>query len=324
MLKTRITDRFELKYPIMSAPMSRHSGGQLAGAVTQAGGLGLFGATNPAGPDWLRGQIALARTMSGDQPFGVGFITHLIPVFPMLFDLAIEQRVPVIAFSFDDPSPWVTRAKDSGATVLCQVQNIEGAVQAVAAGTDILVVQGNEAGGHTGRSNLMPLLLRVLRDYPDIPVLAAGGIASGGGLAAVLAAGADGAWLGTALIATHECVDVSDSYKKAIVAARSEQTVFTEVFDILDEAAFGIPPWPGHIAGRAIANDSLKEWHGNEASLRAKMSEVLPTYRQSLAEGDIATTAIWAGESVDFVNGIRPVADILQVICRDAEALLRD
>lgn len=323
MIRTRITDMFGLRYPLMSAPMSRHSGGKLAGAVTQAGGLGLFGATNPAGEEWLRGQVAIARAMSGERPFGLGFITHLIAVFPSLFDAAIDERVPVIAFSFADPAPWIPRAKASGATVICQVQSVDGAAQAVAAGTDILVVQGNEAGGHTGRSNLLPLLLRVLRDFPDVPVLAAGGIASGRGLAAVLTSGADGAWLGTALLATHECVDVPDAYKEMLVAARSEQTVFTEVFDILDEAAFGIPPWPERIAGRAIANDLVKEWHGNETRLRAELSKILPAYRQALARNDVAKTAVWAGESVDFIDEIRAVADLVKDICDEAERLLR-
>ena len=247
----------------------------------------------------------------------------MIPVFPVLFERAVAERLHVIAFSFGDPSPWVSRAKDCGATVICQVQSIEAAAQAVAAGTDILVVQGNEAGGHTGRSNLLPLLLRVLQDYPNLPVLAAGGMASGRGLAAALAAGADGVWLGTALLATHECVDVPDSYKQMIVAARSTDTVFTKVFDILDEAAFGIPPWPEHIAGRAIANDIIKEWHGNEDALRAKMREVLPLYHQSLTQRDVAKTAVWAGESVDFVHNIRSVSEVIEGICTEAEQLLR-
>jgi nitronate monooxygenase len=243
-------------------------------------------------------------------------------MFPTLFDLAIEERVPVIAFSFADPSPWVARAKDSGAKVICQVQSVSGAAEAVAAGTDVLVVQGNEAGGHTGRANMMPLLLRVLRDYPNIPVLAAGGIASGRGLAAVLAAGADGAWLGTALLSTHECVEVSDSYKHMLVNARSEDTLFTEIFDILDQGAFGIPPWPNQIAGRAIANKFVKRWHGAEDVLRTKIAEVSTAYQRALAENDLEGIAVWAGESVDFITEIRPVSDVIQSLCREADQLL--
>ncbi len=322
MLNTRITEKFGLRYPVMSAPMSRHSGGQLAGTVTQTGGLGLFGATNPKGDIWLRNQINLAREMSCNRPFGLGFVTHLIPIFPTLYDVAIEERVPVIAFSFADPSPWCSRAKKVGATVICQVQSMEGARQAVAAGTDILVVQGNEAGGHTGRSNLMPLLLRVLREYSDLPVLAAGGIASGAGLAAVLAAGADGAWLGTSLIATPECVEVAQSYKNRIIEAHSEDTIFTKVFDILDEAAFGIPPWPDQIAGRAITNDLVVKWHGKETELRSKIGEVLPLYKYSMRQNDVSKTAVYAGESVDFINAIRPASEVIIDICEEAERLL--
>ena len=282
----------------------------------------MFGGTNPAGEDWLRAQIEIARSMSGDRPFGVGFITHFIPVLPTLFDVAIDERVPVISFSFADPSPWLTRAKAAGATVICQVQSVKDAEIAVAAGTDILVVQGNEAGGHTGRANLMPLITRVVNDYPHIPVMAAGGIASGRALAAVLAAGADGAWIGTALIASHECVEVPDDYKKMIVAAKSEDTVFTQVFDILDEAVFGIPPWPDRIAGRAILNDFLKEWHGSEGKLKANLDEVSAAYQQAVTDADLNRTAVWAGESVDFVNAVRPVSQILQEMCDDAEPLI--
>ncbi|MSU88430.1 nitronate monooxygenase [Rhodobacteraceae bacterium 2CG4] len=321
-LQTRLTDLFGVSYPLMSAPMSRHSGGRLAGAMTKAGGIGLFGATNPAGDAWLRDEIARARDLSEGGPFGVGFITHLIPVFPTMFDVALEERVPVFAFSFADPSPWIARAKAAGARVICQVQEIASAEQAVRAGTDVLVVQGNEAGGHTGSSNLFPLLLRAIAEFPEVPVLAAGGIASGRALAAVLSAGADGAWLGTAMLATPECHEVADAYKRQLVAARSEDTVFTEVFDILDVAAFGIPPWPDRIAGRAIRNDFLRTWHGNEASLRARLDQILPEYLLSLTQGDIDKTAIWAGESVDQIAAIRPVAEIVRTICEQAGEIL--
>lgn len=157
-----------------------------------------------------------------------------------------------------------------------------------------------------------------------MPVLAAGGIASGRGLAAVLAAGADGAWIGTALLATHESDQVSDEHKQMIVDARSEQTVYTEVFDILDQAAFGTPPWPDGIAGRAIANEFLAEWNGREDTLRARLDDILPAYRQALSRHDLARTAVWAGESVDHVKSVRPVANVIRDICNEAERLLKD
>ena len=323
MIETRITRRFGLSYPVASAPMSMHSGGRLAGTVSRAGGLGLFGATTPHGPDWLRDQIRVARELAGERPFGVGFITHLIPVFPELVDVTVEERVPVVAFSFADPAPWVAQVKEHGATVLCQVQSVESAAEALAAGADVLVAQGNEAGGHTGRANLLPLLLRLVSDHPEIPVMAAGGIASGRALAAVLGAGADGAWLGTVFLATPECEQVGDAYKQALVDARSEDTVYTEVFDLLDQAAFGIPPWPEGIAGRALFNDQVREWHGREEALRARVDELLPAYRRALERRDVARTALWAGESVDCVTRVRPAAEVLVQICDDAEKILR-
>ena len=129
--------------------MTNHSGGQLAAAVSQAAGLGSFGGIKPAGPDWVREQIRYIRSQT-DKPFGVGFLTQLLPDSPQSFEIALDERAPVIAFSFADPQPWLTRAKQAGAITVCQVQSLEDATGAVAAGTDVLVVQGNAAGGHTG------------------------------------------------------------------------------------------------------------------------------------------------------------------------------
>lgn len=195
-LKTRLTTLLNVKYPVMSAPMSMHSGATLAAAVTRAGGVGMFGAIGSGGETWFRAELNKVKSLLGNKPYGVGFITFLMESMPHLFDIAIEEKVPVMAFSFADPAPYIDRAKIAGSITICQVRNMEQAAEAVAAGTDILVAQGNEAGGHTGQTNLMPFLLRILDSYPDLPVLAAGGIGSGRGLAAVIATGADGAWIG--------------------------------------------------------------------------------------------------------------------------------
>jgi nitronate monooxygenase len=142
-----------------------------------------------------------------------------------IFEAVLDERVPVIAFSFADPAPYARRAKDSGARVICQVQTIDAARQAMDAGADVLVAQGNEAGGHTGRQPLLPFLIEVRETWPDVPVLASGGVATGRALAAVLAVGADGAWMGTPLVATHEAVEVSEPYKQKIVAAKAGDSV---------------------------------------------------------------------------------------------------
>jgi nitronate monooxygenase len=218
MLKTRLTKMLGLRYPIISAPMARMSGGRLAAAVSAAGGLGTIGGISvavPTGPDYLREQIRLIRAQT-DRPFGVGFITHFLCLAPENFDAVLEERVPVVLFSFADPRPWIGRARDAGATTVCQVQTLDAARDAVSAGAHVLVAQGNEAGGHTGALHLLPFLVRIVEEFPDVPVVAAGGIASGRSLAAVLAAGAEGAWLGTAFVATHEN-ELPDAYKAQIV-----------------------------------------------------------------------------------------------------------
>lgn len=322
MLRTRFTDMFGLDYPIMSAPMSEHSGGALAAAVSTAGALGSFGGVTGRGPDWVREQIGIVRGKTG-RPFAVGFLTHFLSIAGPVLDVALEERVPAVAFSFADPAPHAQRARDAGARVICQVQTMDDASRAVDAGAEVLVAQGNEAGGHTGVRPLLPFLVEVREAWPDLPVLAAGGIATGGALAAVLAAGADGAWVGTPLVAAQETVEVSDAYKQAIVAARSEDSVFTAVFDLLDVQAWGIPPWPEGIAARVLRNEIVDQWHGREDELAAQIEPATEEFKQRLQQDEMRWRPIYAGPSAGAVNAIRPAADIVREICDDAERILR-
>jgi nitronate monooxygenase len=205
---------------------------------------------------------------------------------------------------------------------MCQVQSMQQAKTAVAAGADILVAQGNEAGGHTGSLNLLPFLAHMLDTFPDVPVMAAGGIASGRTLAAVLAAGAAGAWIGTALLATPEAVEVSDEHKRRIVRSDGEDTVYTEVFDIVEERVFGIK-WPDGIAARAYRNGFVKQWHHREDELRRGLDDVVTAYAQALQQRDPENTAILMGQSAAFVDAIRPAADVVRCICEDADRILQ-
>jgi nitronate monooxygenase len=320
MLRTRITEKFGIDYPIMSAPMGMHSSSGIAAAVSNAGALGLFGAVSAGGPDWLRAEIRKTRELT-DRPFGVGFITHLFEVFPTLLDVALEEKVPVVTFSFQDPAKFAAQAKNAGAKVICQVQSMKAAREAVAAGADVLVAQGNEAGGHTGTMNLLPLLNDVVEAYPDIPVMAAGGIASGRALASVLAAGADGAWLGTAFLATRELTDVSDAYKKAIVDSAGEDTVYTSVFDIIQVKAMGIPPWPKGIAERVRRNDLIDRWHGREDALRESVDDAIQELAASRERGD---SPVLMGQGAGAITTIRSAAEVVESICGDAERILRE
>jgi nitronate monooxygenase len=323
LLRTRLTELFDLKYPIMSAPMTAHSGGTLAGAVSAAGALGSFGGINAGGPAWLRDQIAIVRKQT-DRPFGVGFITHWMHLAGPIFDAVLEEGVPIVAFSFVDPAPYSERAKKAGATVVCQVQTMEAAQQAMDGGADILVTQGNEAGGHTGVMGLLPLLSKVREAYPETPVLAAGGIGDGRVLAAVLAAGADGAWMGTPLLATNEAIEVTDHQKQRIVEANAEDSVYTSVYDMLDEKAWGYPSWPKGIAARVLRNDVTSRWHGHEDDLREHIDEAVAEFTRGIETDITRWRPLFAGPSAGPVKAVRPAADVIAEICDAAERILRE
>jgi len=320
MLRTRLTELFGIDYPLMSAPMAMHSGGKLAAAVSTAGGLGSFGGINSEkGPDWLREEIAHIRSQT-DAPFGVGFITPFLPMFDGHFNAVLDERVPIVALSFGSPQPWLDKAKTAGAKVICQAQSLAHAQEAVDGGADVLIAQGNEAGGHTGIMNLLPLLVSFLDRFPKVPVLASGGIASGRALAAVLAAGADGASSGTAFLATPECVQVPEEHKRIIVESDGEDTVFTRAYDVLWGA-----PWPEGIAERGRRNRFTDEWTGREDEVAARRQELQARVQASVnnfeASGD---RGVLYGQSAGAVHAVRPAAEVLREICDDAERILRE
>jgi nitronate monooxygenase len=318
MLKTRLTEKYGLRYPIIGAPMANHSSASLAAAVTKAGGLGSFGGISANGPDWVREQIRAIRDQT-DGPFSVGFITAFIEGrFAPNFDVALEERVPLVVLSFGDPRPFAAKARAAGVPIACQVQTLEGARWALEAGAEFIVAQGNEAGGHGGYLNTLPCVSMVLDIADETPVVAAGGIASGRSLAAVLAAGAEGAMLGTALLATPEATEEPDTFKQLILASDGEDTVFTEIFDILGGA-----PWPAGIGERSRRGRLSDEWTGREQELRQKRDEV----RDAIAEGqkrrDPDVTPVLMGQSAGFIDAIRPAADVIASICADAEGILK-
>ena len=317
-IRTRLTEMFALDFPVMSAPMALHSGGTLAGAVTAAGGLGSFGGAHPDGPDWLRSQFDIARRAT-DGPLAVGFITPFLGFTEPMFAAALDQRPAVVAFSFSDPTPWLHRAKACGARTMCQVQNFDDADRAVDAGTDILVAQGSEAGGHTGTMGLLPLLTGLVDRFPEIPVLAAGGLCDGASLAAVLTAGADGAWMGSAFLATPEAVEIHDDYKQMIIDSDGADTVFTRAYDIVS----GLP-WPSGIGERVRRNRFTDEWAEREGELRSRRDEFAgdPGSNPFSGKPDPDTDSVLYGQGSGSVTAIRPAADVLRSICSDAEVIL--
>ncbi len=318
MLQTAFTHRFGVTLPIVLAPMGGVAGGALAAAVARAGGLGLIGCgygeprVGYGSPAWIAEQFALA----GDAQVGAGFITWSLARRPELLDLVLDQGADPIFLSFGDPRPFLPRIRAAGRRVILQVTSLSEAVAASALGADAIVAQGTEAGGHgtTGRA-LFSLLPAVVDAVSPLPVLAAGGIADGRGLAAALTLGAQGGLLGTRLFATTEALG-SAAMKRRLVAAAGDATLRTRVFDLVREL-----DWPAPYTGRALANDFSARWHGREEALRAALPEELPRYAAAKAAEDLDTLVLFAGEGVDLVTDCPPAGDVIARIAAEAQRL---
>jgi nitronate monooxygenase len=315
-LHTRLCDQLGITVPILNAPMGGGDApGALAAAVSEAGGLGLIGGTTREGAPWLVEQIRVARDRT-DRPFGVGFIGH-VPGVDELVAVALDEGVRIIAHSFADPEPVVAAAHRAGALVLAQVRTVAAARRAAAVGADIVTAQGTEAGGHTGRVSTLPLVPAVVDAVAPRPVVAAGGIADGRGLAAALLLGAEGAWLGTAFLGTPEA-GVSHAYRARVLDAGADDTVLTDVFDI----ATGMP-WPDGVSGRAVRNRFADEWVGHEGALRTWADAHRAEYLAIDPEHAVDDHAVWAGEASTFVTRIEPAGEVVRRIAADAAAVLQ-
>lgn len=322
MLKTRVTDILGIDVPIVLAPMGRWAEASLATAVCKAGGLGTIGAWAHAGidPPEVRRQIALIRQQT-DRPFGAGFVSHLLADQHAHLEAALEERVPVILLSFGDPSAWIPVAHAGGAKVICQVQSFDLAQKAVEAGTDILCVQGREAGGHTGGANLLPLLVQCLEAFPETPILAAGGISNGRALASVLAAGAEGAWIGTALVASHDAAWTSADLRAAIIASDGHDTIRSPVVDLVRSLAFSRPGWPDGVVLRHRRNALTDRWDGREHELAAD-KHALEDCATRLASGAPDSAVHIYGPGAAQVRAVKTAKDTIDTLLSDARACL--
>jgi nitronate monooxygenase len=197
-IETALTRLLGIAHPILLAPMGSAAGGKLAAAVTNAGGLGLIG-SGYADAATIKKELAAA----GNTSVGVGFITWALDKNPEALDVALAAQPPAVMISFGEPKPYARVIKDAGAKLICQVQTLAEAVEAAVAGADIIVAQGRDAGGHSGTTRgSMGLVPAVVNAVGAIPVVAAGGIADGRGLAAALALGAAGVLMGTRFAAS--------------------------------------------------------------------------------------------------------------------------
>jgi nitronate monooxygenase len=234
---------------------------------------------------------------------------------PELFEATIAAEPSLVSVSFGDPAPYVGPLHDAGIAVCAQVNTAADVHRALEAGVDVLVAQGTEAGGHTGKRSTLPLLQEVLT-LTDRPVLAAGGIATGGGMAAALVAGAAGVWIGTPLLSCPEGLNKATA-KERIRAASGDETVLTRAFDVAEGAA-----WPERWPGRALVNDFSRVWHGREDELvdDADARQLVVEGRRT---GDPANAPLYAGESVSLVTTERSATDVVRDLDAAAEKALR-
>ena len=313
MIVTALTELFGLQHPIVLGPMGGVSGGHLAAAVSNAGGLGLVGG-GYGDPTWLRTE--LSRVKEGtSRPWGVGLITWSIE--PGVLDLALGYRPDAFLLSFGDPRPYAAAIKSAGCKLICQVQDVEQSRVAREAGADLIVAEGTEAGGHGGARATLPLVPAVVDAVAPTPVVAAGGIADGRGLAAALMLGAHGALIGTRFYASAEALGQAGA-KQRIVAARGNETARTYVFDIVRGYA-----WPPEYPGRAIRNRFMERWHGRESELTTALDIERAAYQVAARDGDYDTAVVWAGEAVDLIKSVDSAAALVARISTEAEARLR-
>ena len=312
-IHTPLTESFGLDYPIVLAPMGGAAGGRLAAAVSNGGGLGLVGG-GYGDPERLRRELALV-TRESTRPWGAGLLAWRTT--PELVEMILSFRPAAFLLGFGDPHPHIPAIKAAGCAVICQVQDVEMATQAVVAGADVIVAQGSEAGGHGSVRATLPLVPAVVDAVSPVPVLTAGGIADGRGLAAALMLGAHGVLMGTRFVATSESL-THEGAKGKIISARGGETARTQIFDVMR----GLD-WPNPFTGRILRNSFFERWQGREAELEAHLESERAGYRRAVEAGDFDTVGVSAGEAVDLITSVLPAADVVRQIGAEAEAQLR-
>ena len=322
MFETRITRKFGLTVPILNAGMAFVAGPELAAAVAEAGGLGMLGgAMAPA--EGLRQMIRATRALTTGC-VGVDLIGDFIDDGHV--DVLVEERVSLAVFFWTAPSPaQVARLTASGVSFWMQIGSIEEATAAAALGAETLVVQGSEAGGHNRSQGALEGLFAAIRMVlPDMPLVAAGGIVDGAGMAAALSRGADGVWCGTRFLASCEA-DANEGYKARLVQAGHGCTTITTVFG---------PEWPGQPL-RALVNEAVRASEGRiEAALEAAIGQVIgktvlggatvpvPRYSALLPtrafEADLEWSCLTAGECAAVITSIEPARAIINRMIDEA------
>ena len=313
-IATPLTALLGIQHPILLAPMDVIAGARLTAAVSSAGGFGILGG-GYGEKAWLEAET---KKLEGTRaPFGIGFITWSLAKQPELLDVALSARPRAIMLSFGDPRPFAPGIKAAGALLICQVQDEGMARQALDAGADILVAQGTEAGGHGASRTTLDIVPAIVDLAAGrVPVAAAGGIADGRGLAAMMMLGAAGVLLGTRFYASQEC-DGADEAKQRICAATGGSTVRSIIFDLSRNNV-----WPAPFNGRCLINDHARRWAGRELELLQNVKTVAAEYADAKAGGNFDIAAVIAGEAVGLIHDVPPAAEIVDRIVAEADQIL--
>ncbi|WP_425407429.1 NAD(P)H-dependent flavin oxidoreductase [Hwanghaeella sp.] len=312
-LKTKLTEFLNIDHPVLCAPMAGVTGGKLAAAVSEAGGLGLLGG-GYSETDWVMREMREA----GNSRIGAGFITWALDANPTLLDDVLEHSPAAVMFSFGSVEPYAATVKRAGVALICQVQSVTQAREAAALGADIVIAQGTEAGGHGAARATLPLVPAVRDALPqEVIVVAAGGIGDGRGLAAALTLGADGVLVGTRFYATRESLAPEEG-KRRLAAGCGDETYRGSVFD----KARGIA-WPAPYDIRTLRNRFIDHWaaEGLEA-MDDDLGAIQADYTRAREAGDMDKFATIAGEAADLVNDIPPAEDVVTRMVQEAEDAL--
>jgi NAD(P)H-dependent flavin oxidoreductase YrpB (nitropropane dioxygenase family) len=316
MITTAFTRLLGIEHPVVSAGMGAGiSDGELAGRVSEAGGLGVIGASWLQ-PDAVREMVAHARSITA-SPIGINL---LLFGAEQALEAVLETGPEVLSTAWprddQDLAAVFARAHERAAKVMHMVTTLEDAPRAVEAGADVIVAQGTEGGGHVGEMATTVLVRQVVEAVAPVPVLAAGGLADGAGLAGALAMGADGVLLGTRFLASDEC-PIPAWLKQEIVASDGHDTVRTTVPDTLTGR-----DWPGAWA-RVFRTQLIERWIGREPELRRRRKDVMAVFEALDGTDKPEDWFFWIGQSAGLIDDVRPAGEIVREIVADAEEILR-
>jgi NAD(P)H-dependent flavin oxidoreductase YrpB (nitropropane dioxygenase family) len=316
MIHTRICDLLGMVHPIVLGGMGTATTAPLVAAVSNAGGFGTLG-TSAFDATSLDTEIASIHERT-EKPFGINHL--LFQIKEDMFAVTLRAKPSVAAFAWarkdQNLQEYFQRAHDVGSRVMYMAGEVPEALRAAEAGADVIVAQGTEAGGHVGWMASLPLLPMMVKAVAPLPVLCAGGIADGRGLAAVLALGAEGVLLGTRFMATPEA-PIHPNFKQAIIESDGHDTVLTEIPDLASQRV-----WPGAMS-RAQRNGFIGRWAGREWALRQNAQEIGRQVSAARAAGDIDNASLSFGQDAGLIDSIKSVREVIEDIIAEAEDIIK-